>query len=160
MRRRLFGIGVILLCGGAGGSCSSSQQNACSQRGCGDALTVRVDTAAGELPSGMHRIEVLADGVSLACAFRYPLERTAAGTMQPSCSERLGVLVPADGAFSAPPAETIILTGTPAQVHVWQYVDDLAILDAAVAPSYEDVRPNGPGCEPVCREAQLSWTLQ
>ena len=56
--------------------------------------------------------------------------------------------------------ETIGLTGTPAQVHVWQYVDDAAILDAAAAPTYAEARPNGPECAPVCRQASASWTLQ
>ena len=32
--------------------------------------------------------------------------------------------------------ETITVAGTPGQVHAWQYVDDVAILDAAAAPSY------------------------
>ena len=50
--------------------------------------------------------------------------------------------------------------GTPAQVHAWQYVDDVAILDAAAAPSYAETRPNGPECEPVCRQASASWTMQ
>ena len=45
--------------------------------------------------------------------------------------------------------ETITVAGTPGQVHAWQYVDDVAILDAAAAPSYEDYCPNGPECEPV-----------
>jgi hypothetical protein len=56
--------------------------------------------------------------------------------------------------------ETITLMGKPTQVHVWQYVDDAAILDAAVAPSYADHFPNGPECGGACRQASASWTLQ
>jgi hypothetical protein len=56
--------------------------------------------------------------------------------------------------------ETTGLSGTPGQVHAWQYVDDVPILDAAAAPSYEDVFPNGPECGAVCRQASASWTLQ
>ena len=41
---------------------------------------------------------------------------------------------------------TITVTGMPGQIHAWQYADDVAILDAAAAPSYEDVLPNGPEC--------------
>ena len=55
--------------------------------------------------------------------------------------------------------ETVTLSGTPGQVHVWQYVDDLTILDVAVAPQYQDSRPNGPDCLPVCRQASLAWTM-
>ena len=55
--------------------------------------------------------------------------------------------------------ETITLMGAPGQVHVWQYVDDAAVLDAAAAPSYQDYFPNGPECGSPCRQASLSWTL-
>jgi hypothetical protein len=55
--------------------------------------------------------------------------------------------------------ESITLTGTPGQVHAWQYVNDVAILDAATAPVYQENRPNGPGCGPVCRQASVSWML-
>ena len=52
-----------------------------------------------------------------------------------------------------------MLSGTPGQVHAWQYVDDAPILDVAVAPQYQDSQPNGPGCPPVCRQASLAWTM-
>jgi hypothetical protein len=45
-------------------------------------------------------------------------------------------------------------------VHVWQYVDDAPILDAAAAPSYRATTPNGAVCPPVCRQASASWMLQ
>lgn len=160
MRHRLMGIGLILLCGAWGASgCSSphSHPYGCTLIGCEDTFTASVASATGSLPNGMHRIEVIADAATLSCAFQIPLERTAeGGEVLPTCSSGLGVLI---APASSPVAETIHLTGTPRQVHAWQYVDDVAILDAAAAPSYQDERPNGPECEPVCRQASVSWTL-
>ncbi len=56
--------------------------------------------------------------------------------------------------------EAIALPGTPAQVHVWQYLDDAAILDAAAAPSYKEFAPNGRECGPICRQATVSWMFE
>ncbi len=165
MRHPLFGI-LILCAGWAGSGCSSK---VCTGIGCYDNLSAAVKRADGSFPSGTHRIEILADGATLLCTFTYPL------TAQPTCASGLNVTVapaeictetrtdtsvslrcdPIPGQF----IETITLMGAPGQVHVWQYVDDAAILDAAAAPSYQDYYPNGPECGSPCRQASLSWTL-
>jgi hypothetical protein len=173
MRHRLTIIGVILACAAAGSSCesSSSGPKACTLIGCADNFTATAQRADGSIPDGAHRIEVLADGVTLKCAFTLPL----AGTAQPTCDAGLTVtVVPAQiciqtqggsgssstcNAIPGKFVETVTLPGVPGQVHVWQYVDDAAILDAAVAPQYQDSRPNGPGCLPVCRQASVAWTM-
>jgi drug/metabolite transporter (DMT)-like permease len=98
-----------------------------------------------------------------------------AGTAQPTCDAGLSVtIVPAQiciqtegssgssstcNAIPGKFVERVTLSGTPGQVHVWQYVDDAPILDVAVAPQYQDSQPNGPGCPPVCRQASLAWTM-
>lgn len=177
MRRRLtiFGAitGVLLACAVAASACSSSSSGpkACTLIGCADNFTASAQRADGSIPDGAHRIEVLVDGTTLRCAFTLPL----AGTTQPACDAGLTVTVvpgqiciqtqgdaassstcnPLPGKF----VETVTLSGTPGQVHVWQYVDDAAILDAAVAPQYEERRPNGPECPPVCRQASVAWTM-
>jgi hypothetical protein len=147
-------LGAVAAAGGCGGS---GGPKACTLIGCHDQFLAGVSSSDGLLPSGMHRIEVLADGASLMCTFTAPLQAApGGGLMQPSCPTGLTVIVtPAADAQ----VETISLAGTPAQVHVWQYVDDVAILDAAVAPSYVETQPNGPGCPPICRQASASWTL-
>jgi hypothetical protein len=157
-------------CGGG------STQKACTEVGCADNFTATVQRADGSIPDGAHRIEILADGTTLRCAFTLPLATVAGGgTAQPTCDAGLTVtVVPAqiciqtqgDSSTSASCnaipgkfVETVTLSGPPGQVHVWQYVDDLAILDVAVAPQYQESRPNGPGCPPVCRQASAAWTL-
>ena len=152
MRSGLVGIGMLLICGvpAVGSGCSSTK--ACSLIGCTDGFSANVGPGEiGSLPSGSHRLEVIVDSVILICAFQILL-----GTTAPTCSTGLNVLVAPAGQG----VETITVAGTPGQVHAWQYADDVPILDAAAAPSYQESRPNGPDCEPVCRQASASWTLQ
>jgi hypothetical protein len=173
MRIRLAVLGIVLVCAAAGG-CTGAKP--CTLIGCGDSFSASVRRADGSFPAGLHRVEVFADGASLTCTFMFPLETAGGGVHQPSCPAPMGVSVwplttcqemtsggavsqqcdPIPGKF----LETIDLAGTPRQVHAWQYVDDAAILDAAAAPVYEDVTPNGPECGPVCRQASVAWTLQ
>jgi hypothetical protein len=151
MRICLLGVGIILL-GGAAVGVSGCSSKTCTLRGCTDGFSATVGSGEiGSLPNGTHRLEVIADAASLTCTFQIPL-----GTTAPACSTGLSVLVAPAGQG----VETITVAGTPGQVHAWQYVDDVPILDAAAAPSYEENRPNGPECEPVCRQASASWTLQ
>ena len=182
MQRRWPTIRVIIgvaLAGAAGAACSSgdSGPKACTLIGCVDNFSASAQRADGSIPDGAHRIEVLADGTTLKCTFTLPLAiLQTGGTVQPTCDAGLTVtVVPAMICIQTQTAtsssstcdvlpgkfvETLTLSGAPGQVHVWQYADDLPILDAAVAPQYQDRQPNGPGCGPVCRQASVSWTLQ
>ena len=168
-------IGTLCLGGVlAAGGCSGPK--ACTLIGCFDQFSASVRRADGSFPSGSHRVEVLADGASLTCTFTFPAAAASGGGyVYAACPSGLTVSVsaavtctdvttgtavshrcePILGQF----VESISLTGTPAQVHVWQYVDDAAILDAAAAPTYQDSQPNGPECGPVCRQASALWTM-
>ncbi len=174
MGRRLLTLGLIAtsaLSFSAG--CSTK---ACTLIGCTDTFVATVKRADGSFPSGTHRIEILADSVTTMCTFSFPLGTApGGGTLQPQCPSGLNVGVgpaemctevfttttvsrhcePVPGQF----VETITVMGTPAQVHAWQYVDDTPILDAATAPGYREVFPNGTTCPPVCHLAEVSWPL-
>jgi len=155
-------IRVILVCAVISASGCDVLSKGCTLVGCEDGFTANVRSADGSFPSGAHRIEVLADTASLTCTFAYPFARPGDNA---SCGVDLRVAVweelactetqcePIPGKFY----EAITVPGTPAQVHVWQYVDDMAILDAAVAPTYKEVAPNGRECGPICRQATVSW---
>jgi hypothetical protein len=154
MRNRLIGIGMMAALGAAG--CSTK---VCTDIGCLNGFTATAQRADGSFASGTHRVEILADGVTWMCTFTFPLETLpGGGTATPTCPQGLyiNVVETSPGHF----VEGITLANTPAQVHVWQYVDDAPILDAAAAPTYTESRPNGPECEPVCRQASASWTMQ
>ena len=153
MRNLLILIGTISIgVGTVGGGCETTKT--CALIGCQDQFSAGVSSVNGQLPSGMHRVELLVDGVTMMCTFTIPLP--GGGTGQPTCPAGMNVLItPAADAQ----VEIITISGAPGQVHAWQYVDDVAILDAAVAPTYHDNQPNGPGCDPTCRQASASWSL-
>jgi hypothetical protein len=165
---------IAMVAGLGGAGCSTK---ICTEVACSDGFTATARRADGSFPSGMHRLEATVNGVTHTCTFTFPLQMLPSGGSAPAnCSGSVGVSVspavtcteirtdqyvsqkcdPIPGQF----VETIFFSGTPAQVHVWQYVDDAAILDAAVAPSYADYFPNGPECGGACRQASASWTLQ
>jgi hypothetical protein len=51
------------------------------------------------------------------------------------------------------------LGATPAQVQVRLTVNGAVVLDRTEAPAYRIKQPNGPDCEPTCRQASAQWTL-
>lgn len=163
---------MIVVCAFDGTGCSTK---ICSLAACFDSFTASVKRTDGSFPVGTHRIEILADGVMQTCTFAFAESSPGIGSMTPVCpglnvtvrnaetctEAHTGTSVsyrcdPIPGQF----VETITLGGTPAQVHAWQYVDDVAVLDAAGAPSYADYFPNGPECGGACRQASASWTMQ
>ena len=174
MRLSLLVIGVVAL--GAiliANACSG----VCTSVGCQEGFSAKVHRADGSFPIGTHQIDVFADGVSLTCTFTFPLPTVAGGgTSQPSCPSGMTVWVlPAtdctetnSGSTGAETCtdipgqfvEWITLTGTPAEVQAQQSVDGAPILEVTVAPTYQEVAPNGAECGPICHQALVDWTLQ
>ena len=156
----------------ADGGCSK----ACSEVGCVGGFTATVRRADGSFPTGMHRIEITADRAIFTCTFAFagqtdpyaplvatcpngPYVQVSQSRMCRDVTVGSGIsqeCVPIPGQFE----ETIGFSSTPARVDVRQYVDDVAMLDVGVDASYQENRPNGPGCDPVCLRASVSWTLQ
>jgi hypothetical protein len=171
MRHGLMGLALVLA--GAGASTGCFSVKGCTEIGCLDGFSAAVRSADGSFPSGAHRVEVLVGASSLNCAFTYPLPMIGGGSVQqPVCDAGLAVVIgpettctesmmtsypcdPIAGKF----VETIGLSGTPGQVHAWQYVDDAPILDVAVTPTYQIYAPNGSECGPICHLASASWTF-
>jgi len=160
-----------LACAVMSASGCNALSKGCTLIGCQDSFGATVRSADGSFPSGAHRVEALADGTSLTCTFVYPdqgasthlcdaldvivwPETTCTDTMMDGAVSHSCEPIP--GKFY----ESIALPGTPGQVHVWQYVDDTAVLDAAVAPSYQEFAPNGRECGPICRQATASLMFQ
>jgi hypothetical protein len=159
----------------AAGGCSSTKS--CTEIGCASGFTATVRRADGSFPTGMHRLEITADRSIFTCTFMFAGQADPAAPLTATCQIGAGVqvaqsrtcmdvavpggaitqeCVPIPGQFD----ETISLSGTPSRVDVRQYVDDVAILDVGLDVSYQQFQPNGAGCEPVCRQASVSWTLQ
>jgi hypothetical protein len=55
--------------------------------------------------------------------------------------------------------ERIRISGTPSQVRIVQRLGSAAIGERVIEPLYKTVQPNGPDCEPACRQAVLEWRI-
>jgi hypothetical protein len=157
MRLSFSGIGVVAL--GAtliANACSG----VCTNVGCQPGFSAKVHRADGSFPTGTHQVAIVAGG----------------GTSQPTCPSGMTIWVlpvtdctetnsgssgtetctDIPGQF----VEWITLTGTPAEVQAQQSVDGAVILDATVAPTYQEVAPNDVECGPICHQALVDWPLQ
>lgn len=166
----------ILLTGGLVFGAAGCFSKACTLVGCADQFSVELARADGTFPAGAHQVEVVADGVPVTCTFTFPLAvLPSGGTASPTCAPGLNVTVfpttsctevrngssvslrcdPIDGQWT----EHIDVMGTPSEVQIRQTLDDQLLLDRTAMPVYQATRPNGPDCEPVCRQASETWPL-
>jgi len=149
---------------------------ACTEIGCTDQFSAAIEGASASLPPGMHRLDVVADGTTLSCTFSVPVEPLPGGGLPaPTCSPGLMLFVgpamtcttfetdAAKGQRCEPipdrVQERLSIAGTPAHVTVTQWAGDAMIFQQTAAPTYQLNRPNGPDCEPVCRQASAAWSL-
>ena len=167
-------VGVWLASGAALAGCFASKT--CTLRGCQDQFHATVASTDGSIPSGMHVVDVTADGVTISCTFQVPLvQQPGGGTVAPQCPQGLNVFigqastctetdtassksltcVPIAGHFF----EDITVTGKPTQLHVRLTVNGVAVLDRSETPGYTQSQPNGPTCNPVCQQADSQWTF-
>jgi hypothetical protein len=143
----------------------------CTEIGCGNHLSLTVSRADGSFPSGVHQVDVTADGVTRSCTFTFagsvvnpacPSGSFVSVNQATTCTEtRTGNSVslrcdPIPGQF----VESVSVFGTPRELRIVQSVDGVVLLDQSLSPTYKLARPNGPDCEPVCQQASVALTLQ
>jgi len=142
----------------------------CTEIGCVNQLSVTVTRADGSFPSGVHQVDVTADGVTRSCTFTF-----AGSVVSTACPSGLFLSVnqattctemrtPTAVSLRCDPiprqfVEVLSMSGMPRDVRVVQSMDGVALLDQSIAPTYKQSRPNGPGCEPLCEQASATLTL-
>ena len=159
--------GVMVVASFAVAGCESK---ACTLRGCTNQFSATLSRADGSFPAGAHQVDVIADGVAMSCTFTFAGSGVTATcpagldlTVGPAetCMEvRSGNSVgyrcdPIPGQF----IERLTLRATPTQLRLVQSVDGVAVLDEAMAPSYEAAYPNGPECGSPCQQASATLSL-
>lgn len=150
---------------------------ACTEIGCSDSLTLGFNTADGHWPDGDYRIEFDFAGDERRCSFSLPEALPAqVGSVGEVCdsSQR--------GHFSAkttcmetrtkdavtqsctplPGQWTLALhrEGTPKTVSVRVTRDEQEVASVSQTVSYRENRPNGPDCDPLCRQAQIDVMVE
>jgi hypothetical protein len=150
---------------------------ACTEMACQDAATIDTKLTAAQASLGKHEFSIEVDGVAQTCTVEFTVATqlayascSAPGTSLWFGPVMRGVTVPQEvgGQATVMHAEEPVpgefqwqlsLFGTPAKAHVVHSHAGNVVLDqTAEFGSYGDHRPNGEGCEPVCKVANVQWT--
>ena len=130
----------------------------CTKMDCADQVTINVRASDGQPPRDLA-VELNIDGKVVSCPAPAgdPAEtRTCAENVTLTYQEIRrcrGADCQGTGAFE----HALVITGAPRRVRLEIEQGAKVLARKVVAPSYGRVRPNGPGCPPVCRQAIRTW---
>lgn len=133
---------------------ATPRPKACTRMGCIGALKVEIG-GGDKLAKGKYVIDVEADGKKGKCAFAAP---NFCDDKAPKCEGEVEIEVvtqgcPAVTTGPAPSIRELKLPSTPAAASITVTRDGKKVGEAKLAPQYKEVRPNGPECDPVCKNA-------
>lgn len=151
----------------APGGAAPGDGRACTEMGCVEGLTIDLQSPSGWAP-GAYRFDIELDQDKVSCEVTLPLRACDAGpsarcTLHPGEGPSERVMISESGC-ALPPAQhslpTLSIRGEPARVRVAVSRDGAQLASEELTPAYRTVTPNGPGCEPVCRQAHGAVTLR
>lgn len=151
----------------------------CTEIGCVDQLSLRVKTADDRWVDGAYAIELDLAGQKHVCTFTIPndLPKQLGSIEDITCEPRLQTsyfqavttctetrtkdavsqsCTPHPGEWTL----ELALAATPDSAAVRVTRDGAVLLEKSEKVSYVATRPNGPECEPLCRQSQITWTLE
>lgn len=127
---------------------------ACTKIGCRSSLEIEVTGARAT--KGKYSFEIEADGKKAQCELSLPLQPCDKG-LSAKCKGDVKVEMGEIGC-ALPPAEQgfgpISLPDSPTTARVVIKKDGKPFADKRFTPSYKTSQPNGPGCEPTCKQAR------
>jgi len=165
---------LVFLAGVVLGSCA--EEHACTEVGCSDQASFTLRPAGSHWDDGAYALEVTFDDARYSCAFAVPDALPTAGSWQPlDCTPALEVyLTPEVECEEHKNGDTVSqvctpipgqyylqgsIQGTPATLEVALQRDSATLLDETRTLAYQATQPNGPECEPTCRQASSDFTL-
>lgn len=147
----------------------------CTEMACSDSATIDTKLTVAGAPPGKHEFALEVDGVAQTCAVEFTVttqitHATCSGSgaslwlgpaMRGVTTEMevggQGVVMHSEEPIPGEFAWQLSLFGTPAKVHVVHNHAGKVLLDQTAEFSYGEHRPNGEGCEPVCKAASVEW---
>jgi hypothetical protein len=141
----------LLLACTDGGNDSPDGNDACTEMGCIDGLTVTFDPAL--TGKGTYAFEVTVEGTPYSCEATIPLEGSST-----VCGKGGVVSIFLSGSELDPGQQSLPglhVEGTPESVQIQVQRDGTNVADADLSPTYQVVQPNGPECEPTCHSAAV-----
>ncbi|TVQ87237.1 MAG: hypothetical protein EA397_18130 [Deltaproteobacteria bacterium] len=133
----------------------------CTQIGCESGLTVEIE-GIESWPAGDYVVRASVDGESVQCEGSIPLNPCDQGYTF-TCSD--GVARISESGCDLPEREhglshVHFLADAAREVSLRIERDGELLGEQTFEPSYETFQPNGPECEPTCRQAQHTLQLQ
>lgn len=124
--------------------------------GCDSDITLRAPEGFDWEP-GLYTFNFFVDGKTMSCRGKLPLDdcedAPTFGCDSPNVEiVESGCALP----MNKHAIGAVVIKGTPRRVVVSAKRNSQPFLTRTLSPRYEDVRPNGPGCLPVCRRAEYS----
>lgn len=149
----------------------------CTEIGCSDEVSLTLAFADHKWPDGAYELEVMLDEVKHVCAFSWPEAEPASGSVglvpcEPSelraalaqdaeCTEERTADAVIQRCAPLPGQYTLRLSsfGTPRQLQLQATRDGERLRELALELEYSELRPNGPDCEPLCRQSSQKLQL-
>jgi hypothetical protein len=157
-------------------TCLSSCIHDCNEAGCQDGFTVVIDAPGGTWRDGMYTLAIDVSGQTYSCDFEVPNLAPPGAGDDIACEPPADVWIMAtavsypatrapdaasDACSTVPDRYTLSATfqQTPTSVSLVLSHDGAQLLNTTRELAYRTVRPNGPGCEPVCRRTDVKLAL-
>ncbi len=159
-----------------GAACNVLESHSCTEIGCANGVGLSILPAGGSWPAGAYQLDLGLDDLAGTCDFSVPEDLPAGGSATSfTCIEGVTIMlqqvfvcrsISEGGAVSQscePVADQYELTlsafGEPTTLTLVLSRDAEELLSENRALTYTESRPNGPDCEPLCRQAQLELTF-
>jgi hypothetical protein len=151
---------------------SGSEPRMCTEMACRDSATIDTKLTSAGAPAGTHEFALEVDGVAQTCTVELTVTNqithaTCSGSdvslwlgpaMRGVDKQMDGAVMHTEEPIEGEFAWQLSVSGTPAKVHVVHSHAGNVLLDqTAEFGSYGEHRPNGEGCEPVCKVARVEW---
>jgi hypothetical protein len=145
--------------------CSMGSKS-CNEAGCLDQATISIHTADWNTPP--FKVELDVDGRPVSCPVLAPekLSGTCGDAIrierreQSDCREvRTAAAVSEACTRNGRFALVATLPGTPARIGVTVKSGETVVGQRTFEMSYTEWRPNGPDCDPLCRQSSQTWEL-
>lgn len=176
---RLSLLALAALGASSAASCAALGQS-CTEIGCSDGAGITLQSKDGTWQDGTYALTLQVADSTHTCTLVLPQDLPPLGAVREvPCDPTLGfpgVSFKQEAECHEERSEDSVsqvcnpipdhyswqigLPRTPANVIVALTRDGETLLEQALQPQYQVTRPNGEGCEPVCRQASLTLTVQ
>lgn len=131
----------------------------CTEIGCANGF--RLELRKDSWEPGSYSFHIEADGEVSDCTGSLPLKPCDASPSV-TCTGAKGFFIGESGCAMAADQQgfsEIQFETSPKQITVTISRDGSELAKQTFEPTYKESQPNGPGCEPICRQASASITL-